>query len=44
MEALKKSLEARKPPKTASAAAGSHAAEAVAEQPKKKRAGKVKTA
>lgn len=44
MEALKKSLEARKPPKTASAAAGSHELEAVAEQPKKKRAGKVRTA
>ena len=44
MEALKKSLEARKPPKTASAAAGSHSIEAVAEQPKKKRAGKVRTA
>jgi len=44
MEALKKSLEARKPPKKASAAAGSHSAEAVAEPPKKKRAGKVRTA
>jgi DNA end-binding protein Ku len=46
MEALKKSLEARKPVRTASAAAGSHAhqTEAVAEQPRKKRAPKVKTA
>jgi DNA end-binding protein Ku len=46
MEALKKSLEARKPPKKASAAAGSHAqeVEAVAEQPKRKRAAKVRTA
>jgi len=46
MEALKKSLEARKPAKTASAAAGSraHETEAVAEQHKKKRAPKVKTA
>ncbi len=40
MEALKKSLEARKPPQTATAAAGSaeEETEAVAEQPKKKRA------
>jgi DNA end-binding protein Ku len=41
MEALKKSLEHRKPPKTATASAGSgeeEAAEAVAEQPKRKRA------
>ncbi|HTA41969.1 MAG TPA: Ku protein [Bryobacteraceae bacterium] len=48
MEALKKSLEARKPPTTATTAAGSEeeeAAEAVAEQPKRKRAArKVKTA
>jgi DNA end-binding protein Ku len=46
MEALKKSLEARKPPKTASAAAGSRTpeAEAVAEQSKKKRSAKVRTA
>jgi DNA end-binding protein Ku len=48
MEALKKSLEARKPPQTATAAAGSteeESAEAVAEQPKRKRAPrKVKTA
>ncbi len=47
MDALKKSLEARKPPRTASAAAGSRtheSADAVAEQPKKKRAGKVRTA
>jgi DNA end-binding protein Ku len=48
MEALKKSLEARKPPSTATAAAGSseeESAEAVAEQPKRKRAPrKVKTA
>jgi DNA end-binding protein Ku len=49
MEALKKSLEARKPPKTAKTAAGSaseeESAEAVAEQPKRKRAScKVKTA
>jgi DNA end-binding protein Ku len=36
MEALKKSLEARKPPQTATAAAGS--AEEAAEQPKRKRA------
>jgi DNA end-binding protein Ku len=40
MEALKKSLEARKPPQTATAASGSaeEESEAVAEQPKKKRA------
>ena len=41
MEALKKSLETRKPPKTATAAAGSseeEVGEAVAEQPKRKRA------
>jgi DNA end-binding protein Ku len=41
MEALKKSLETRKPPKTATAAAGSseeEAGDAVAEQPKRKRA------
>jgi DNA end-binding protein Ku len=49
MEALKKSLEARKPPQTATAAAGSsieeESAEAVAEQPKRKRAPrKVKSA
>lgn len=49
MEALKKSLEARKPPATATTAAGSESeeetAEAVAEQPKRKRASrKVKTA
>jgi DNA end-binding protein Ku len=48
MEALKKSLEHRKPPRTATAAAGSseeEAAEAVAEQPKRKRAArKAKTA
>jgi DNA end-binding protein Ku len=48
MEALKKSLEARKPPATATASAGSDeesAAEPVAEQPKRKRAPrKVKTA
>ena len=48
MEALKKSLETRKPPKTATAAAGSseeEASEAVAEQPKRKRAArKAKTA
>jgi DNA end-binding protein Ku len=48
MEALKKSLETRKPPKTATAAAGSseeEASEAVAEQPKRKRAPrKAKTA
>ena len=49
MEALKKSLESRKPPMTATTAAGSgeeeEAAEAVAEQPKRKRAPrKVKTA
>jgi DNA end-binding protein Ku len=49
MEALKKSLEARKPPKTATTAVGSSAGEeesaAVAEEPKRKRAGrKVKTA
>ena len=48
MEALKKSLETRKPPKTATAAAGSSeedAGEAVAEQPKRKRAArKAKTA
>ncbi len=46
MEALKKSLEARKPPKKASAAAGSYAqeVEAVAEEPKKKRSAKVRTA
>jgi DNA end-binding protein Ku len=48
MEALKKSLEARKPPSTAtasSAAAEGEEAEAVAEEPKKKRAPrKVKTA
>jgi DNA end-binding protein Ku len=43
MEALKKSLEARKPPQTATAAAGS--TEVVEEQPKRKRAPrKVKTA
>jgi DNA end-binding protein Ku len=43
MEALKKSLEHRKPPKTATASAGSseeEAAEAVAEQPRRKRAAK----
>jgi DNA end-binding protein Ku len=49
MEALKKSLEARKPPKTATSAAGSssdeESADAVAEQPKRKRASrKAKTA
>ncbi len=49
MEALKKSLEARKPPATATAAAGSsndeEAADAVSEQPKRKRAPrKIKTA
>lgn len=47
MEALKKSLEARKPPQTATAASGSaeEEAEAVAELPKKKRAPrKVKSA
>jgi non-homologous end joining protein Ku len=48
MEALKKSLESRKPPKTATASAGSseeEAGEAVAEQPKRKRAPrKAKTA
>jgi DNA end-binding protein Ku len=54
MEALKKSLEARKPPKTATTAAGSSGAEtsseeesadAVGEQPRRKRAPrKVKTA
>jgi len=49
MEALKKSLEARKPPTTATAAAGSteeeDVSEAVAEQPRRKRAPrKVKTA
>jgi non-homologous end joining protein Ku len=50
MEALKKSLEARKPPKSATAAAGSaaeqtEATEAVAEHPKRKRAArKTKTA
>lgn len=42
MEALKKSLESRKPPSTATTAAGSgeeeEATEAVAEQPKRKRA------
>jgi DNA end-binding protein Ku len=43
MEALKKSLEARKPPSTATVSAGSseeerEASEAVAEQPKRKRA------
>jgi DNA end-binding protein Ku len=49
MEALKKSLEARKPPQTATAAAGSSGNEeqsdAVAEEPRRKRAPrKVKTA
>ena len=50
MEALKKSLEARKPPQTATAAAGSssgeeESVEAVAEEPKRKRAPrKVRTA
>jgi DNA end-binding protein Ku len=49
MEALKKSLEARKPPKTATSAVGSSGGEeesaAVSEEPKRKRAGrKVKTA
>jgi len=49
MEALKKSLEARKPPKTATSAVGSSVADeesaAVSEEPKRKRAGrKVKTA
>jgi DNA end-binding protein Ku len=49
MDALKKSLEARKPPQTATVAAGSSSEEestdAVAEQPKRKRAPrKVKTA
>jgi DNA end-binding protein Ku len=49
MEALKKSLEARKPPHTATAAAGSsdeeESSDAVAEQPKRKRAPrKVRTA
>lgn len=49
MEALKKSLESRKPPSTATTAAGSgeeeEATEAVAEQPKRKRAPrKAKTA
>jgi non-homologous end joining protein Ku len=47
MEALKKSLEARKPPQTATAASGSaeEEGEAAAEQPKKKRAPrKVKSA
>jgi DNA end-binding protein Ku len=41
MEALKKSLEGRKPPQTATAAAGAseeEAADAIAEQPKRKRA------
>ncbi len=44
MEALKKSLEARKPPKTATTAVGSSAGEeessAVSEEPKRKRAGR----
>jgi non-homologous end joining protein Ku len=49
MEALKKSLEARKPPKTATSAVRSSAGEeessAVSEEPKRKRAArKVKTA
>jgi DNA end-binding protein Ku len=47
MEALKKSLEARKPPKTATASSASEeeSADAVAEQPKRKRAPrKVRTA
>jgi len=47
MDALKKSLEARKPPKTATASSSSEeeSADAVAEQPKRKRAPrKVKTA
>lgn len=48
MEALRKSLEAKKPPQTATTAAGSadqESAAAVAEQPKRKRAArKVKTA
>jgi DNA end-binding protein Ku len=46
MEALKKSLEARKPPKTATAAAGeSESSDAVTEEPKRRRtARKVKTA
>jgi DNA end-binding protein Ku len=45
MEALKKSLDMRKPPMTAKAAAGEETADAVAEEPKRKRvARKVKTA